>query len=399
MIRSTHVERTTITGILLLLLGTIASGEDMPTLHNVRVTIAHTEADPTDATKRRIDVFDECFRTARYPTEQRFGEMPDDILSGSPEVELVVAGSFRKDEDALLVVTVYWRPDGRRTISGPGDAIADIRQLANETVRFIESADFQDKLRTFRRTRTRDAHDEKLELATELFEQGKYTEVAGEVRSILNAFPDDREVQFRCHFLLGHCLKAERSLEQAKKEFEAADKLSDGDDSALLERGNVAFLQQRYNDALLKYREVISRASVNAMKARWNSVLVLQTQGDLEGAKAELDLLPPDSIHTLTRGQLEQVVSASLRAREEHVRMDAQSRAFRDSFFTVMWRSLVGAAAVVVIVMIAVMYRRAQRNLELTAAQRLDLTGKLMGGLFSVLSLLGGTMLGLLIAK
>jgi len=388
--------------VLFLVPRTVA--EDLPTLHGVRVAIVHTDPTSSDDANTRIALFEQYFKTARYLVQVERGQSPEEVLATRPEVALAVAGTFRTQSDLPLMVELYWRPDGKRStpegkvpIFGKGASHKAVEDAALGTIRYIEEK-LQDELRLHRLSNQSDERDKLLDSALGAFRVQNYSRAAESAESLLRASPN-KEQKFRAHFILGHCYKHSHDYAKAVSEFSAANDVSDGDDSALLELGNIEDLQNHHDSAERYYKQAIDAHGVNAAKARWNLVLLYHSEGKLEEANEELKKLPAQSNHNLTLSQLDNLVSTSQKKKKDAELLAAHQQESRARFFGYIWRTLIGAATFVVVALIATLYRRTLRDPTLTEAQRLDFVGKLIGGLFSMLSLLGGTMLGLLLAK
>lgn len=362
-------------------------GVDTPTLPDVDVRIFHTGASVSTTAKTRIDAFESLFIDRHYRTEHTNGEDPQAYLVEHPSVEIVVAGNFEPDSLGNLALTLYWHPSESHGIPAVAPSLDDLRNIAGKVIDFMEQDYIQSQLAENQLAEEQSETDPRIIRATTLYQHGRFREAQDLAGEILKDHEHD-EHAYRAHLLLGHLYKRAGDYEGAIAEFRSADGLSGEDDHAKLELGNTFYLMHQYEPAIRKYKDVIAHAGKNETKARANLVLALIGLGLPEQARQEFDKIPEGALYEFSGTDLSGLLGAA-EFKQQH----------RDELFSYAWRSLAGVAVLVVVAMIFLLYRRAQRDPDLTAAQRLDFAGKLIGGLFSMLSLVGGTMLGLLIAS
>jgi tetratricopeptide (TPR) repeat protein len=246
---------------------------------------------------------------------------------------------------------------------------------------------------------------EKILKATDLAHQRKFDESLEIARRMLKERLDDGQ-KYRVHYLLGFCYKKQDRLDDAAEQFQLARDLNPDSDSAYFESGNVEFLRGNLARAEAIFGDVRDRGETNANKARWNLALVYQSKGAWEKALAELDALPTNSVHEFNRNSLrksirdaQQKAAAALKKAHDAAEALKHDRRDRAELFRRLMIGLVVVGVFVVAGLIFVLYRRLQRTPELSAQERADYTGKVMGGLFNMLSLLGGAMLGALLTR
>jgi tetratricopeptide (TPR) repeat protein len=361
-------------------------GDDTGAFWGAKIGLLQLEPDPSTDVQLNMETFGDNLRDASYNPVEVEGPSPEQILEENPDVLLVVAGTFREG-GAPFRVRLHWRPNGSWGINPVGINEENlIEDVAAETIRYIEN-DITKDLREYTSTLHKSDAEKLCDQAEDAFSHRRYEQVVKIASQALEASPT-KDTKSKILYLQARAFKRLGDWDSSRETFEAVRELHPKDDSALLELGNLDFSERNLRRAEEYYTRVIGLKSVNEVKARHNLALVYQSQGKLHDAMELIEGIPEKSVHGESVSQLKAALFHAIKTRER-----------RAAFFYKIWIALLVLAVIVIAGIIYMIYRRSQRDPGLTAAQRLDFAGKLMGGLFSMLSLLAGTMIGLFIAQ
>jgi tetratricopeptide (TPR) repeat protein len=357
-------------------------------------------------------------------------QAPEEVLRNDDSVELVVSSAFQLKPVVPFRLTLHWRPDQSEGFGSTEGSENPVSEAAYEMIDHVKRSAIvrqivearSDRMRGVSSTSDNSIADGSLspEVANQVYDDAvneafrrRYDgDFAGAIASITKAREVDpvrAKNDANSLFLLGLCHKELGEFSEARTAFQSAADADERHDGALLELGNLEYELGKYALAAHFYNGVIKANKTNAIRGRWNLGLALFQNHEYDEAIETIKPLEANSFYSsrvpyqLDRiGAKQAEEAARLNAISEYEEKQERIREDRELFLAKMYRVLAGAATFVVIsiiiTMIVVMYRRAQRDPALTTEQRLEFAGKLMSGLFSMLSLVGGTMLGLLIA-
>lgn len=258
--------------------------EERPTLGGVRIAVLV----PERALLGSIKKFQLSLGRAGWESVPFVAADVVEFRAAHPEYPLVVEGAFG-DEIQSLSFIMHWEKNRSQGFPSISDTAVTFDDVVAEFIEFVQRPHVQHYLFTQRRGQQSSPYQALLDEAWNKTNSAQWALAIADVEKALklpDAKPDTHPL-----FLLGYCYKELGQFEKAIDSFKRVLELQKDHSGALLDLGNLAFDLGDYDEAKLRYQQVVDLKTSNTLRATWNLGLLNLIKENWESALDHFRLL------------------------------------------------------------------------------------------------------------
>lgn len=260
-----------IAGCLLIagsICGTVLA-EEGPTLHGVRVAVLVSER----AQLGSVSKFKQSLNRAGWLAEPFVAVDVAEFRAAHADFPLVVEGTFG-DEMRAPTIMLHWEKNKSQGFPSTSDTMVTFDDVVAEFIEFVQQPYVQHYLFDQRRGRQSNPYQTLLDEAWNKTNSAQWALAIADVENALKM--PDAKGDTHPLFLLGYCYKELGRFDKAVEAFKSVLVIQTDHSGALLDLGNLAFDLGDYDEAKLRYQQVVDLKTSNIHRANWNLGLLNQ---------------------------------------------------------------------------------------------------------------------------
>lgn len=374
-----HLLLGRITGCLLIVgnvCGTVLA-EEPPTLQGVRVAVLV----PERANLGSVNKFKQSLNRAGWLSETFVAADVAEFRAAHPDFPLVVEGAFG-DEVRAPIFMLHWEKNKAQGFPSISDTSVTFDDVVAEFIEFVQQPYVQHYLFEQRRGRQSNPYQTLLDEAWNKTTSAQWALAIADVEKAMK-MPDAQGDAYP-RFLLGYCYKELGRFDDAAKAFESVLAIQKDHAGALLDLGNLKFELGDYDEAELRYQQVVDLKTSNTHRAHWNLGLLNQIKQNWKTALDNFQLLKNKPNYSEAAGRRIAEIKSKMEELRQRDEAETLARERRATFYARLRGGLGVGVLLVGTIWLVVQHRLKQQDPNTPPEKRDALTNLINNGLVGI---------------